>query len=78
MHLCQGDAMDAESDNDVEPALPLLAHVRTLCQDPHHTQGNFDHADDEVGEEEDDGGDPDDASKLPLTYFDTYLLHILY
>ena len=47
MHLCQGDAMDAESDNDVEPALPLLAHVCTLCQDPHNTQGDFDHADDE-------------------------------
>ena len=34
--------MDAEQDNDLEPSLPLLAHVRTLCQDPHHTQGDAD------------------------------------
>ena len=62
--------MDAEQDNDLEPSLPLLAHVRTLCQDPHHTQGDFDHADDEVGDEEedeeDDGGDPDDEKRAPL------------
>ena len=40
--------MDAEQDNDLEPSLPLLAHVRTLCQDPHHAQGDFDHADADI------------------------------
>ena len=32
--------MDAEQDNDLEPSLPLLSHVCSLCQDPHHTQGD--------------------------------------
>ena len=48
--------MDAEQDNDLEPSLPLLAHVRTLCQDPHHTQGGAgaDYDADDVADADDD------------------------
>ena len=77
--------MDAEQDNDLEPSLPLLAHVRTLCQDPHHTQGDADAdyagADADVEEEEEailsENQHSHHASTPPSSIFiSTYLLHI--